>query len=405
MTATFERSWDTWVPAVSDSCILLDVGTVLSPFEKFSPGRVVIRGDRIEAVGLSSDVRTPDNAKRFEAPAMTLVPGFIEPHVHGCGGADVMDATPDSMSIICRTLAQHGTTAFLPTTVSAPVDALSSAIERLAGVIRTPSPGARPLGIHLEGPFLNVQKRGTHQPSHVRLPDATLLSDWIARSMGTIKLLTIAPELEGSAALSSQARETGVVVAMGHSDASYAQASEAADAGTRYAVHTFNAMRQFNHRDPGIVGAVLADDRIFAEIIADGIHVAPETVRLFAKVKGPARILLATDGTSATGMPDGEYALGTRTVQVRGGICRDGEGRLAGSTLTQDRALRNLLDWTRMSLSDALLALTVNPATALSLEGRGRLEPGAFADLALLDQNLQVARTYVAGAVVFDRSA
>jgi N-acetylglucosamine-6-phosphate deacetylase len=404
-TATFAGFWGTWALAVSDSCILLDIGTVLSPFDKFSPGRVVIRGGRIEAVGLVSDVRTPDNAIRFGASNMTLVPGFIEPHIHGCAGVDVMDATPESMSTICRALARHGTTAFLPTTVSAPVEALSSAIERIADLIRTPSAGAQPLGIHMEGPFLNVEKRGTHQPSHVRLPDGMLLSNWITRSKGTIRLLTIAPELEGAAKVSTQGREFGVVVAMGHSNASFAQASAAADAGTRYAVHTFNAMRQFSHRDPGIVGAVLTDERIFAEIIADGIHVAPETVRLFAKAKGPARILLATDGTSATGMPDGAYALGSRQVQVRGGICRDEEGRLAGSTLTQDRALRNLLDWTRMSLADALLGLTVNPATALSLEGRGRIAPGAFADLTLLDQNLQVSRTYVAGAVVFDRSA
>ena len=384
---------------------MLDVGTVLSPYDKFSPGRVIIRGNRIEKVGIPSDMRLPDKATRFDAPNLTLVPGFIEPHVHGCAGIDVMDATRDSMGTICRTLARYGTTSFLPTTVSAPVEDLSSAIERLAALVHTPFAGATPLGIHLEGPFLNVQKRGTHQPSHVRLPDATLLSAWITRSKGTIKLLTLAPELEGAGAISNQARSSGVVVAMGHSDASHMEARAAADAGTRYAVHTFNAMRQFTHRDPGIVGTVLTDDRIFAEIIADGIHVAPEVVRLFAKAKGPARMLLATDGTSATGMPDGEYALGTKHVQVHDGICRDAEGRLAGSTLTQDRALRNVVDWTGMSLADALLALTVNPAAALSLEGRGCIEAGATADLTLLDQNLEVIRTYVGGAVVFDRSA
>jgi N-acetylglucosamine-6-phosphate deacetylase len=215
----------------------------------------------------------------------------------------------------------------------------------------------------------------------------------------------MAPELEGAAATSDLARRRSVIVAMGHSDASSAEASAAADKGTRYAVHTFNAMRPFTHRDPGIVGTVLGDDRIFAEIIADGIHVAPEAVRVFAKAKGPSRILLATDATSATGMPDGEYALGTNHVQVRGGVCRDKEGRLAGSTLTQDRALRNLLNWTGLRLSDALLSLTANPAEALSLEERGQIAPGALADLTLLDTNLEVARTYVGGALVFDRSS
>jgi N-acetylglucosamine-6-phosphate deacetylase len=190
---------------------------------------------------------------------------------------------------------------------------------------------------------------------------------------------------------------------MGHSNATLAESLAAANAGARYAVHTFNAMRAFSHRDPGIVGAVLSDDRIFAEIIADGIHVAPEVVRIFAKAKGSSRIILATDATSATGMPDGHYALGNSQVHVQGGVCRDAEGRLAGSTLTQDRALKNLLRWTGWRLDDALLALTANPAQALALEGRGCIEPGTFADLVLLDKNLDVDRTYVSGKLVFAR--
>jgi len=232
-----------------------------------------------------------------------------------------------------------------------------------------------------------------------------LLSNWIQRSGGLVRLVTMAPELEGAAAIARLAQDSGVFLAMGHSDASFSQSIAAADAGTHYAVHTFNAMRPFSHRDPGIVGAVLSDDRIFAEIIADGVHVNPEVVRIFARAKGPARIVLATDATSATGMPDGEYALGNSSVQVQGGVCRDAEGRLAGSTLTQDRALRNLIQWTGMRVDDALLGLTANPAQALSLDGRGRIEAGAFADLTLLDKNLDVERTYVGGKLVFVRSS
>jgi N-acetylglucosamine-6-phosphate deacetylase len=307
------------------------------------------------------------------------------------------------MNVICRTLASHGTTSFLPTTVSAPVDLLGSAIERLSVLMRTEFNGARPLGIHLEGPFLNVQKRGTHQSDNVLKPDAGLLANWIQRSEGLIKLLTMAPELEGAGPASEVARKSGVVVAMGHSNATFADSTAAVEEGTRYAVHTFNAMREFSHREPGIVGAVLSDDRIFAEIIADGVHVAPEVVRIFARAKGRARIILATDSTSATGMPDGQYALGNSQVHVQGGVCRDAEGRLAGSTLTQDKALRNLIHWTGMRLEDAILGLTANPAEALALEGRGRIEPGAFADLTLMDKNLEVARTYVSGKLVFER--
>lgn len=386
---------------MSEAVLVLDAEVLLSPFERFSPGRVVCRGARIEAAGLASDVRLPEGATRIDAGNLTIVPGFIEPHVHGCGGFDVMDGTPESMAVICRTLARSGTTSFLPTTVSAPNDELTATLDRLAPLLRRPFSGARPLGIHLEGPFLNVQRRGTHQQSCVQLPDAGLLSRWIERSGRAVKLLTLAPELRGAATVAELARREGVVVAMGHSDATYAESISAVDAGTHYAVHTFNAMRPFLHRDPGIIGAVLDDDRIYAEIIADGVHVAPEAVRIFAKAKGPGRIILATDATSATGMPDGRYALGTSSVEVLGGVCRDAEGRLAGSTLTQDRALRNLMQWTGMRLEDALLGLTANPATALALEGRGRIEPGAFADLVLLDRNLEVVRTWVGGSLMF----
>ena len=388
---------------MKDSSLVVDAGTVLTPYEKFSPGRVIVRGDRIEAAGKLSDLRLPASSTHVKLPHLTLVPGFIEPHVHGCGGFDVMEATPDSMRVISKTLARYGTTSFLPTTVSSPVDQLGTAVDGLSALIRAESEGARPLGIHLEGPFLNVQKRGTHRPANVRNPDSNLLANWVQRSGGLIKLLTIAPELDGASETARLSQSLGVVVAMGHSDASLTESLAAVNDGIRYAVHTFNAMRQFSHRDPGIVGAVLSDDRVFAEIIADGVHVAPEVVRIFAKAKGRDRMILATDATSATGMPDGEYALGEGQVQVRGGVCRDAEGRLAGSTLTQDRALRNLIQWTGLRLDDALLGLTANPAAVLSLEGRGRIESGAFADMTLLDKNLEVERTYVSGRLVFAR--
>ena len=402
MAATSVKSSDIWAQVVSDSCLVIDADIILTPFEKFSPGRVVVRGARIESAGIKTDVRKPEDAEHFDAAGLTLVPGFIEPHIHGCAGIDVMDATAESMGIIAKTLARYGTTSFLPTTVSAPVDVLSAAVERLGLSIGNTFSGATPLGIHLEGPFLNVEKRGTHQASNVRTPDPQLLSKWIERSQQSIRLITMAPELDASNATADFARHQDIVVAMGHSDASYAEANAAADAGTRYAVHTFNAMRQFTHRDPGIVGAVLTDDRIFAEIIADGVHVAPEVVHLFAKAKGASRILLATDATSATSMPDGDYALGSGRVTVHQGICRDAEGRLAGSTLTQDRALKNLLKWTDLRLAEALLSLTANTAAALRLSDRGRIEAGAIADLTLLNPKLDVARTWVSGKLVYD---
>jgi N-acetylglucosamine-6-phosphate deacetylase len=388
---------------VSDRLLVLDADTILSPFDSFSPGRLVVRKDRVESVGLQADVRAPNGSDRIDLKGATLVPGFIEPHVHGCGGHDVMEATPQALSKISTTLARHGTTSFLATTVSAPIATLTSVVEQLGKLLPSATGGARPLGIHLEGPFLSTDKRGTHQSANICAPDASVLERWIQKSNRLVRLLTLAPELVGAAHVADVARTSGVTVAMGHSNATFEQASSAADHGTRYAVHTFNAMRPFSHRDPGIVGAVLSDDRIFAEIIVDGVHVAPEVVKLFAKAKGASRVILATDATSATGMPDGQYSLGGSSVQVTGGVSRDAEGRLAGSTLTQDRALQNLMQWTGMTLSDAILSLTSNPAEALNLPERGKLIPGAAADIVVLDKYLEVSRTFVSGALVFHR--
>lgn len=381
--------------------LAVDAAEILTPVERFTPGRLLVRGGAVERVGKTFDVPLPENSDRLDASNLTLVPGFIDPHIHGIGGADVMDATAAAMSTMCRLLPRHGTTAFLPTTVSAPAAILAAVLEQLAGLLTSPFHGARPLGVHLEGPFLNPAKRGTHREGNLLRPDVELVADWISRSRGLVRLLTMAPELEGAGAVARLAREAGIVVGMGHSDASLAEARSAADDGTRYAVHTFNAMRSLRHRDPGIAGAVLADDRVFAEVIADGVHVSPEVVKILLRAKGPRRIILATDATSASGMADGSYPLGAGTVRVEGGVCRDFQGRLAGSTLTQDAALRNLMKWSGDGLQDALFGVTLNPALALGLDGRGRLEPGAQADFVLLDKTVRVLRTVIEGKTVF----
>jgi len=388
---------------VSDRALVIDAGSILSPSERYKPGRVTVRNGRIESIGHISDVRLPDVADHISALHLTLVPGFIEPHIHGCGGVDVMDGTHASFNTISSKLASHGTTSFLPTTVSAPAKTLGEVLDRIQPLLSQDFDGAVPLGIHLEGPFISVQKRGTHRADNVLAPDSKLMADWISRAHGALKLLTMAPELRGANEVARLARASGIIVAMGHSDANFVEALAAADGGTHYAVHTFNAMRSFSHRDSGIVGAVLSDDRIFAEIIADGVHVSPEVVRIFARAKGHERILLVTDSISATGMPDGRFVLGTDTVQVSGGICRDGEGRLAGSTLTQDVALRNFISFSGMRLDDAVFGLTLNPARALKLDGRGCIEPGAHADLAMLDEDLHVMKTFAGGRLVFER--
>ena len=381
--------------------IAIDAAAIFTPLEKITPGRIIIDGGEVREVGSTEEVRIPEGAERLDASRFVVTPGFIDPHIHGCGGVDIMSGTFKALNAVSRMLARHGTTAFLPTTVSSPPEILTQVVDQLGKSLSAPFDGAKPLGIHLEGPFISAEKRGTHKSSHIASPDPALLENWIRLSNRSVRLLTVAPELAGIDQLQTVAENLGVTVAMGHSNATFDEAHAAADRGVCYAVHTFNAMRGFGHRDPGIVGEVLADDRIFAEIICDGIHVDPAVIRTFARAKGEARVLLVTDGISATDMPDGQYRLGEDKVQVIGGVCRDSEGRLAGSTLTQEIALRNFAEWSGWTFEKALLGLTLNPARALKLEKKGMLEPGCDADLAILDPDFHVVMTFVGGRKVF----
>jgi N-acetylglucosamine-6-phosphate deacetylase len=314
-----------------------------------------------------------------------------------------MEGSYASLNAVSHIIARHGTTSFLPTTVSSPPETLGAAVGRIGGLMGRTFDGAQPLGIHLEGPFISTSMRGTHRLSNIAAPDAHLFREWVRISHNNIRLITVAPELEGIPSVIDAAKEAGVAVAMGHSNATLEETSAAASLGVCYAVHTFNAMRAFTHRDPGILGGVLSDDRIFAEIIADGIHVSPSAIRLFARAKGRSRILLVTDAISATDMPDGRYTLGSETVDVVHGICRDNEGRLAGSTLSQEIALKNFVEWSSLPFDEALYGLTLNPARALGLDRKGVLEPGADADVAVLDDHCRVMKTLVQGRLVFER--
>ncbi len=380
----------------------IQAGAVFTPSRMFSPGRIIVEGSSIAEVGPAQSIRPPKGARNIDASHHWACPGFIDPHVHGAAGRDVMEASYDSLNAISAALARHGTTSFVATTVSSSPEVLTTTVERLGRLIGSSFEGARPLGIHLEGPFISSQKRGTHKSANIQTPNASGFRRWIDASKNSIRLMTVAPELDGIDSILTIAKETNVQIAMGHSNATFEQARYWADQGMCYAVHTFNAMREFHHRDPGITAAVLSDDRIFAEIIADGIHVDPSVVRIFARAKEPEHVLLATDAVSATGMADGRHVLGQDAVNVTGGVCRDSEGRLAGSTLTQEVALRNFIAWTGMPLQEALLGVTSNPAEALKLQNKGLLEPGADADIVILDRDYHVVQTFIAGKPVFE---
>jgi N-acetylglucosamine-6-phosphate deacetylase len=343
----------------------------------------------------------PAGAQEISVVDFTAIPGFLDVHIHGAGGHDVMEGSGEAMSVVARTLARHGTTSFVATTVTAGVDDTCRSVEGIARFIsqqlKTSDPRAEVLGIHFEGPFLSKARRGVHPSEHLQLPSADLLERLLQAASGNARILTLAPELLGAAPCIDAARIAGVVVAMGHTDATYEQARAAISRGVHHAVHVYNAMRPFSHRDSGVIGAVLTSSEVTAELIADGVHVEEAAMRLLLQAKGPGGVILISDGISATGMPDGKYNLGKFEVIVSNGVCRNAEGKLAGSTLTLDRALRNIVAL-GVPLADAVPMLTANPAKLLGIEfKKGALRAGADADIVLLDQNLHISNVWTRG--------
>lgn len=350
--------------------------------------------------------RTPGEqpaAAGFDYPGATLAPSFFDIHFHGAAGHDVMDATPEALSAIGAMLARHGTAAFLATTVTAPLDATLRAVEALATLIAKPDllqnkeKIARPIGIHLEGPFLSHAKRGVQPAEHLLEPDIATFDRLFDAAQGHVHLMTLAPELPGAVELAAHATSRGVRVSMGHSNATAAETRAAIAAGAISATHTFNAMRPLDHREPGILGIVLTDDRVYAELICDGIHTDPELVKLWWRAKGEQRAILITDAMSATGMPDGEYQLGGFAVQVANGRCM-ARGVLAGSVLTLDRALSNFIAFTGAPLEKALRLLTANPAAMTGLADRtGSIAIGQPANLVAVDSAGKLVASIVGG--------
>lgn len=335
----------------------------------------------------------------------TALPGFIDVHIHGSAAADVMDASPEALDTISRFLARHGVSGFYATTVTAPhTDTLAAvqtvAKRRAAG----PLPGARILGVHLEGPYISPAFPGAQNPAFVRPPSLPEFAELLAA--GPVKLITLAPEEPGAPELMKAALDAGVRVVLGHTAATFEQAQAAIDAGVSQATHTYNAMTGLHHRRPGTLGTVLSDDRIYAQLIADNIHVHPAAMRILARCKGPERTLLISDAIRAAGMPPGRYEMGGLSVIVQDGACRLEDGTLAGSVLTLDVALRNFIAASGWPLARAWPTASRSQAQALGISDQfGQIRPGYRADLTLLDDRLEVVATVVGGRLVHLRDA
>ena len=376
---------------------------LLTPLEIIDRPVVLVEDGRIAALGGRHELEVPQGARLLDFPDHTLVPGFIDIHIHGGWGHDVMEASPSALAAIERGMARHGVTSYLPTTVTAPLDDTLRSLEHLGAHIRKRrmgESGAVPLGIHLEGPFISHARCGVHPVAHLLSPSPGRLRQLFEASGQTVRMMTIAPELEGGPETIAEAAKLGVVSSMGHSDATLAQARAGIASGARHITHTFNAMRPLEHREPGILGAALTDDRLTADLIADGIHVAPEVIGLFLTAKGPNRAVLITDAISATGMPSGKYRLGGFEVDVKDGRC-ELNGRLAGSVLTLDRAVQNIMRFAAWDLGKTVRLVTENPARLLGIaHDRGVLAPGRVADLVALTAAHEVAATMLAGEIM-----
>lgn len=386
------------------STTFLHVAKAITPKGEVADAAIVIRDGEIETVAPRSGLTLPGSAHEIQAFDSIAIPGFIDVHIHGAGGRDFMEGNDDALSTVTSRVAKFGTTSLLATTITAGADDTCRAVEGMAKYITTQHstshPRAEILGIHFEGPFLSKERRGAQPAEFLQPPSAEFLQRLLHAASGNARILTIAPELLGAMPCIDAARSLGMVVSIGHTDATYEQARAAVAHGAHHATHVYNAMRPFSHRDPGVIGAVLTTPELTAELIADGVHVDEIAMKVLLQAKGPGGVVLISDGISATGMPDGKYMLGDVHVTVSGGICRTPEGRLAGSTLTLDRALRNVVKL-GVPLASAVQMLTLNPATVLGIEfKKGALRTGADADIVLLNEALEVTQVYARGVPV-----
>ncbi len=373
--------------------------TLVAPETIIQDAAVLIDGGRIIAVDAARSLPCPAGAETLDASGLLLAPGFIEMQFNGGFGADFTD-DPTAIWRVAEGLPRYGVTGFLPTIITSPAEKVALGQRVVTAGRPAGFRGALPLGLHVEGPFLNPKKKGAHNPAYLRPPSLEAAAAWAPEA--GVRLVSLAPELPGSLEVVRSLADRGVLVSAAHSMATYDEASAGFDAGIRYGTHLFNAMPALGHRDPGLPGALLADERITVGLIADGIHSHPAIVKLVWQILGPGRLNLVTDAMAALGMAPGVHLLGDFEVTVDGTSARLADGTLAGSVLSLDQALRNLIAFTGCSLSEALATVTTTPARLLGLaHERGRIAPGYVADLVLLTPDLHVQTTVVAGEVAY----
>ncbi len=387
-----------------ERALVIENGTVYTPRQAIPDGAVLAQGRRLSAVGRRGEIAVPEGARRLDARGGVIAPGFVNMHVHGAGGHDALSGRADDLRAMARLFAGHGVTATVVSIASAPMEQLVAAMQAALQVRADPGPGAEILGVHLEGRYLNPREAGAHPPDLLEKPSPEDCQGWWPY-VDAVRQVTLAPELPGALELIRALKGRGILVAAGHSQAVDAQLERAVEAGLSHATHLFcnmGTLRRANiRRVAGLVESVLLDDRVSAEIIADGYHIAPSLMRLALKVKGPQRLALVTDGSPLTGLGPGRYrAFGQDVILEEEISYLADRSAYAGSVATMDRCLRCALESMDLSLSDALAMATLTPATILGVaERKGSLEEGRDADVVVLDGQLRVRATVAGGTI------
>lgn len=381
--------------------ILISGITIADAVEESFVGDILVKDGKIsrvaEKIEAHADFHIEASGKNW-----TAFPGFIDVHIHGAAGHDAMDATPEALNGLAAALPKEGTTSFLATTMTQSDKVISTALENIRE-FKAQEGQAEMLGVHLEGPFISDKRAGAQPIEHIAEPAYPLFQKWQKLSGNKIRLVTLAPETANGLAFIKSLAEDGVIASIGHSDGTLEEVQAAVRSGASHVTHLYNQMSPFHHRDPGVVGAALTEDGLTVEVIADFIHSHPTAVKLAFRQKGAERLILITDAMRAKGLAPGVYDLGGQDVQVTHKDARLADGTLAGSILTMETAVKNMQSLTGCSLNELVLMTSANAAKELDLADKGRLQVGADADVAILDDNFTVQMTICRGTIAYTK--
>ena len=384
--------------------LLIQNATIYAENTILQNGYILIENSRISEIGPMENCPLHADKILTLQEGQLVLPGFIDIHIHGAGGADAMDGKEEALRIMVEELPKEGTTSFLATTMTQDPATITKALQTIKSFRKNGNLAGESelLGIHLEGPFISPSKAGAQPIDHIIAPQLDLFTEWNEASGNAIKLVTLAPEQPGAKEVIEYLRNSNILCSIGHTNASYQQATEAIKLGASHATHLFNQMTGLHHRDVGAAGAALLNDQVYMEIIADGIHVSPEMIKLALRVKGVDKTILITDAMRAKGMAEGRYELGGQEVIVKGKEARLNDGTLAGSILKMNDAIKKVCQFTDCTLQQAIQMASVNPAKQLNIfERKGSIAIGKDADLVIMNSNLDVFTTICRGIIAY----